>query len=197
MCSTARGGLPNSIIEAHRVRIHRHLALAADAQRLVYPGHEEDQLHEARPFDDVGESCRSGCCRRGPASAAVFGPPTWMKPGLPPLRRSVDAAVRARCGQNAKRRHADEFLRVDVDLRALLRDHARRGGGIDGGEVGGGKIGQGMSPRGMRRDGSKIPSRYSRGHPLCFGMILRAGVAANRATREAREFTPRPRAQNS
>src|SRR5436853_485434 len=40
----------------HQLRLRRHLARAADAQRLVDPGHEEDQLHEATSLDDVAKA---------------------------------------------------------------------------------------------------------------------------------------------
>src|SRR5450756_2503356 len=39
-----------------QMRLRRELAGAADAQRLVDAGHEEDQLHEARTLDDILEA---------------------------------------------------------------------------------------------------------------------------------------------
>jgi hypothetical protein len=75
--------LPNSIIDAISSGIDRYLAAAADAQRLVDPGHEEDQLHEARALDDVAKAVDAVVAGTDPASAAVR-PGTWTKPGLPP-----------------------------------------------------------------------------------------------------------------
>src|SRR2546430_15528078 len=63
--------------------------------------------------------------------------------GIAAARRSIDAAVRARGSQHAERRHADELLCVDVDLRPRLCDHAGRGRRVDRGEVAGFEIGQG------------------------------------------------------
>src|SRR4051812_21824264 len=57
------------------------------------------------------------------------------KAGIAAARRGIDAAVLARSGEYAERRHADEFFSVNVDLRPRLGDDAGRGGRIDRGEV--------------------------------------------------------------
>src|SRR5258708_35157197 len=97
----------------------RHLALAADTQRLVDSGHEEDQLHEARAFDDVAKT----------VDAVVAGA-VWHqqqvrsgdvdKAGSAAARRGIDAAVGTRGRKYAKRGHRDKVSRMDVDFRPRL-----------------------------------------------------------------------------
>src|SRR4051812_31690563 len=62
--------------------------------------------------------------------------------GIAAAWRSIDAAVRARGGEHAERRHADELPGMDVDLRPRLGDHARRGRWVDRSEVARAEIGQ-------------------------------------------------------
>ena len=146
MLSTARGSLPNSSIAASNSGSADSLPLPPTRKRLVDPGHEEDQLHEARALDDIPETV-------DPVVAGTIRHQQLVRSGdvdeagIAAARRGIDAAVGARRRQHAERRHRDELSGVDVDLRPRLGDHARRGFGIDRREVAGGEVGQGLSPQ--------------------------------------------------
>src|ERR1700730_12595392 len=76
--------------------------------------------------------------------------------GIAAARRGVDAAVGARGGEHAERRHRDEFPGMRVDFRTRFCKHARRGLLIDLLEIAGGAFGQGFSPV---RDSARISAR--------------------------------------
>ena len=77
-----------------QIRIGRERALAADAQRLVDAGYEEDQLHKAASLDDVSKTV-------DPVVAGAIGhqepvrPGDMDKAGVAAARRGIDTAVGA------------------------------------------------------------------------------------------------------
>src|SRR5260221_37607 len=77
-----------------QIRIRRERALAADAQRLVDAGYEEDQLHKAASLDDVSKTV-------DPVVAGAIGHQELVRPGdmdkagVAAARRGIDAAVGA------------------------------------------------------------------------------------------------------
>ena len=77
-----------------QIGIRRQPALAADAQGLVDARHEEDQLHEARTFDNVLETVDpvvAGTVRH----QQPVGSFDMDEAGIAAARRSIDAAVGA------------------------------------------------------------------------------------------------------
>ena len=110
---TARGGLPNSTIDA--ISPGRRDALAADAQCLVDPGHEKDQLQQPRSLTMLRKlSMRLLPDRSGISNS--LGPATWTKPGLPPRGEASTLASEPEVAGAQNGDMLDEFLRMGIEF---------------------------------------------------------------------------------
>ena len=188
MRSTARGGLPNSTIDASRSGSADSLPLPPTRSVSSMPGTKKISCTKPLPSTILRKlSIRLLPERSGINSTVRSG--DIDEAGIAAARRGIDAAVGAGSGEHAERRHRDEFLRMDVDLRSRLRDHARRGLRVDRGEVAGGKIGQGATPlwfpRRLSASHAAVISIRSEPRPPAAVELMRCEISASRAAWKA------------
>ena len=94
MLSTARGGLPNSSIDASNAGSADSVPRPPTRSVSSMPGHEEHQVHEAGALDDIPETV-------DPVVAGAVGHQQPVrsgdtdKAGIAAARRGIDAAVGA------------------------------------------------------------------------------------------------------
>src|SRR3954466_11913996 len=136
MLRTARGGLPNSSIPARRSGWADSVPAPPTRSVSSMPGTNEDKLQETRALHDVAKAVDpvvAGAVRHQQAPGS--GHPHEAR--VAAARGGIDAAIRARGGEHAKRRHRDELLGITIDLWPRLRDDARRGLRVNRGEING------------------------------------------------------------
>ena len=143
MRSTARGGLPNSTIEASSSGSADSVPLPPTRSVSSIPGTKKSSCTKPEPSTILRKLSMRLLPERSGISSR-FGPATWTKPGLPPrgeastLPSEPDVASTQNGDISMNFSHATSISgRAFAITRALgLR--------IDRGEVVGGKIGHGM-----------------------------------------------------